>query len=330
MALPPAGTFSNPALTEDGFKLALEDQRNVIALALLATLVDAKGDLLVATAADTIGRLPVGTNGQILVADSAQPTGARWAAPTSGNIAVGTARLEYVSGTAVQLGRGVIPLKVGGAWLSRVSAGVSLSNASLASSTIYYVYAADSAGATVLEASTTTHAVDPDYGVEIKSGDPTRTLVGMVILLGGQFFSTPTKRFVRSWFRDVGVNGFNFKTFASPMTSAPFAELDATLRIEFLAWLNEGFLFGALGSFVVDTAGIVGQVQVRLDTGLGGLAAQHHLATVGQPAAVASSGSGTISPEGYHYVAFYASTSSNVLTFLGNYHGTTLLTAGRP
>jgi hypothetical protein len=45
---------------------------------LLKSLADAKGDLLVATAADTLGRLAVGTNGQILTANSAQSTGLQW------------------------------------------------------------------------------------------------------------------------------------------------------------------------------------------------------------------------------------------------------------
>lgn len=42
------------------------------------TLLDAKGDLIVASAADTAARLPVGTNGQILSADSAEATGLKW------------------------------------------------------------------------------------------------------------------------------------------------------------------------------------------------------------------------------------------------------------
>jgi hypothetical protein len=46
------------------------------------TLADAKGDLLAASAADTVARLPVGTNGQTLVADSAEATGLRWASRT--------------------------------------------------------------------------------------------------------------------------------------------------------------------------------------------------------------------------------------------------------
>lgn len=47
------------------------------------TIVDAKGDLIAGTAADTAARLAVGANGQILVADSTAATGLKWAA--SGN-----------------------------------------------------------------------------------------------------------------------------------------------------------------------------------------------------------------------------------------------------
>ena len=45
-----------------------------------ATLPDAKGDILTATAADTAARLAVGSNDQALVADDTQTTGLKWAA----------------------------------------------------------------------------------------------------------------------------------------------------------------------------------------------------------------------------------------------------------
>jgi hypothetical protein len=49
-----------------------------------ATILDAKGDLVAASAADTAARLAVGTNGQVLTADSAAATGVKWATPSAG------------------------------------------------------------------------------------------------------------------------------------------------------------------------------------------------------------------------------------------------------
>lgn len=48
------------------------------------TILDAKGDLISATAADTPARLAVGTNGQVLTADSTTSTGLKWATPSAG------------------------------------------------------------------------------------------------------------------------------------------------------------------------------------------------------------------------------------------------------
>lgn len=60
----------------------------------MATAIDAKGDLIAGTGADAFARLAVGTNGQLLSADSTQSTGLAWvAAPgalTVSSIASGT------------------------------------------------------------------------------------------------------------------------------------------------------------------------------------------------------------------------------------------------
>jgi hypothetical protein len=50
----------------------------------MATAIDAKGDLIGGTGADTFARLAVGTNGQVLTADSAEATGLKWAAAAGG------------------------------------------------------------------------------------------------------------------------------------------------------------------------------------------------------------------------------------------------------
>ena len=56
---------------------ATSDDANAIQNA----IVDAKGDLISATAADTPARLAVGANGTVLTADSAEATGLKWATP---------------------------------------------------------------------------------------------------------------------------------------------------------------------------------------------------------------------------------------------------------
>jgi hypothetical protein len=58
--------------------------------------IDAKGDLLAGTADNTIGRLAVGTNNQVLTADSSTATGMKWATPAAGG---GGKVLQVVSAT---------------------------------------------------------------------------------------------------------------------------------------------------------------------------------------------------------------------------------------
>lgn len=55
-----------------------------------ATIIDAKGDVIVGTAADTAARLAVGSDGQVLTADAASAGGIKWATPASGGGGGGT------------------------------------------------------------------------------------------------------------------------------------------------------------------------------------------------------------------------------------------------
>lgn len=70
--------------TSDADKPVSTAQQTAINARIPASTVNAKGDLLVGSADDTVGRLAVGSNGQIPYADSTQTLGIRWDAPPSG------------------------------------------------------------------------------------------------------------------------------------------------------------------------------------------------------------------------------------------------------
>ncbi len=73
----------------------------VAATGISPTIVDAKGDLIAATAADAVSRLAVGANDTVLTADSTTATGLKWAAAAAGGmteLATGT-----LSGASVTL-----------------------------------------------------------------------------------------------------------------------------------------------------------------------------------------------------------------------------------
>jgi hypothetical protein len=178
-------------------------------------------------------------------------------------VAPGQCRLVVDSTTQLSLQRHkgmYIPVKVGSDWLAAVipSTAPTLANTGLTAATLYYIYAADISTVLTLEASTTVHATDADTGVEIKSGDATRTLVGMVFTdagTPGTFVDSVTKRWCLNWFNrrrlDVqgtisanrNVGGFNF------------TEIHTEIRAAFLAWADEAVHASISGSIANNNAG---------------------------------------------------------------------------
>ncbi len=89
--------LSKTSGTDMDFTWVTSDDSNAIQ----NTIVDAKGDLIGATAADTPARLAVGTNGQVLTADSTAATGLAWSTVSSGGFT--TIATGSLSGSSVSL-----------------------------------------------------------------------------------------------------------------------------------------------------------------------------------------------------------------------------------
>jgi hypothetical protein len=83
--------------TDLDFSWVAQDDSNAIQNA----IVDAKGDLISATAADTPARLAVGSNNQVLMADSSTATGLKWAAVPGGLNLVTTQTFSAVTSVSV-------------------------------------------------------------------------------------------------------------------------------------------------------------------------------------------------------------------------------------
>jgi hypothetical protein len=104
-----------------------------------------------------------------------------------GGAVFGQCRLDYMNSVVVRLNRyNGSRLFINGKFES--IAALDLAPTGLTPGTIYYVYAWMNAGVMTLEASTTIPVIDSTYGHMIKTGDATRTLVGMVLTLGREFY----------------------------------------------------------------------------------------------------------------------------------------------
>ena len=100
--------------------------------AVAASIIDAKGDLIVGTAADTAARLPVGVNGRVLTAVLSVSGGVKWAAPSTpayiggayhlltglpSDLAGSTAMVPGANTLVAQLVHIHEPIAVSGRWL---------------------------------------------------------------------------------------------------------------------------------------------------------------------------------------------------------------------
>jgi hypothetical protein len=187
-------------------------------------------------------------------------------------------------------------------------------------STVYQVYVFSNAGTLTLQASATTHATDATTGVEIRSGDNTRALVGMARTTAGVAWAdTAAQRFTLSYFNRRRIGAQNTLSADVSTASATYIELSATARAEFLTWSDEAVEVFGSGGVVNSNASSDDQFT---SIGIDGTTAEDTFAR-GQCAA-----SGWDSPfglfeakssltEGYHYATLLGHATSQSLTWKG-------------
>lgn len=219
-------------------------------------------------------------------------------------------------------------LIVNGVQCTIPSAGVSLAPTGLTPSTGYYIYATASAGAVnALEASTTTHATDASTGIEIKSGDATRTLVGWATpLTGPAFADTAQNRLVASYFnrrrRDVAAT-----QVSGVVSAASFTEIPGTSRINFFSWGDDAFEVAFWGFGFQSAAGSLIGIAVGLDSTTVGQNASYVAAFgVNTDVACTLSYTGTAA-EGSHFLAMLGTQggSGGSITFSTGLNGWAVL-----
>lgn len=210
------------------------------------------------------GNLPMGNNKITGLANGTAATDAA----AFGQIvhAAGQGRLTKSGGNLLFSPFNGNQIAINGAYQTIPSAGVTLAPGAVVALTLYYIYAFMVGTTMTLEASTTGHSTDVTTGVEIKTGDATRSLVGMARPIAGPLWQdTINQRFVVSWFnqRSIACRGALAANQGSSSTS--YLEINASMRCEFLLWGGSTGFFVFQGAATNNLLNTISTTQLSLD-----------------------------------------------------------------
>ena len=179
-----SSTSTTTAATPNSVKTAFDLANGAVP----QSIVDAKGDLIAGTAADSVARLAIGTNGQVLTADSTTATGMKWAAAAGGGKV-----LQVVQGTT--------------------TTGVANSTSTLADTTLT---------ATITPSSTSSKILAiVSHPACAKSSGSAGNVIQLVLRRGATTISTPTDRGLSNFPGTVDNNGgFSWSYLDSPATTS--------------------------------------------------------------------------------------------------------------
>lgn len=188
---------------------------------------------------------------------------------TSPNLSHGQVQLVLTSASQVSLisKNGPGGLIVNGLMLS-IATSISAFNISLGTSTLYYAYTSSTAGPSsyALELSTTTHTTGSN-GVQVKTGDPTRTYVGMVRTdSSGLFQDSDKQRFVASYFNRQA------RSLVQPYSgnatiSTSYVQCNSGSICEFLIHMEDLVTVSFMGNASNSTLGAATYMNIGIDSG---------------------------------------------------------------
>lgn len=155
-------------------------------------------------------------------------------------------------------------ISINGTHVEIPASGVTLSSTGTSNTTLYYAYAYLNSGTLTLECSTTAYVTDATTGVMVKSGDSSRTLVGMFYTKTANTFST---NLVASWFNRNSVwVGSNTTADRSVTTTGGYSEFHSEVRVEFMCWNGDNPIISMCGSVFNAASSYYSTISVSIDS----------------------------------------------------------------
>ncbi len=203
------------------------------------------------------------------------------------------------------------------------AAGITLAPTALAAATLYYIYAYMNGSTMTLEASATAYAVNTAWGNKNKTGDTSRSLVGMARTSAGvAWIDTASQRWVRSWFNDPGINVLASFSTSRSTASTTVVELNSEIRNEFLCWTGETVRVQSNGTMTNSTSGILNTTQIGFNsTTPEDTIAQGQNPGIAQQTPFSLELYKTGLTEGYNYATLLGFVAANTGTWLGGASG---------
>lgn len=222
-----------------------------------------------------------------------------------------------LSGTDLKLSRfNGKSIRIDGVSYDIPSAGVTLAPGGLSADVTYYIYAYMAGDPTTmtLEASTTGHVAHTD-GVEIKSGDSSRTLVGMARpVTGPVWVDSDQQVFVLSYFNRKKKTGFSSLTADRTTSSNTLVEINSEIRVEFLTW---GDFEGVSNGITNSSGAYIHSYQISIDGGVLDRWVNMRQAATGTNKSESFAYRNSKESEGYHYSTLLTSTNAGTMTLYG-------------